>query len=515
MTQAVLQFLGGVGLFLFGMEVMTAALRELASGGLRRLLAGFTATPLKGALTGAMATAVVQSSSAVTVMTIGFVGAGLIGFGQALGVLYGANIGTTITGWVVVLVGFKFKLGLVALPALFLASLMAMLGRGRVERAGRILAGFSLLFIGLEMMQGSMAGLSDRLSPEMLPATGWLGRIQLMGLGLIAALVMQSSSAGVALALVALGAGVIEFEHAAAMVIGMNLGTTFTGMLASLGGGRAMRMTALANVLFNLGTALLAFPLLSVVAPLLHGTFLGSDDQTALVLFHTGFNLFGALVFLPLTAQFSRLVSWMVPERRVALAAALEPSLLSDEGAAMDAAQLVADAITQTIYVALSDALGEKRDLRRLAALSARVEPAIADLSEYLVKIRVPADKIKAQERYASLLHQLDHLKRLMARSAQRAAIGALVSEPRMARPAWVLSEALLRGLPAQRLARLTALVDARARRHRHEALLHEHAGLISANELFQRTDAMRWLERVFDHAERIAHYRQTSVQKS
>lgn len=507
MTQTLLQVLGGVGLFLFGMEVMTAALREMAAGRLRRLLSRFTKTPLRGVATGALATAAVQSSSAVTVMTIGFVGAGLISFSQSLGVLYGANIGTTITGWVVVLLGFKLKLGLVALPVLFVASLMGILGRGQYERLGRILAGFSLLFIGLGMMQGAMAGAEAQLTPQMLPGTGWLGRLALVGIGLGLTVLMQASAAGVAMVLVLLGSHAISFEQGAAMVIGMNIGTTVTGLLAALGGARAMRLTAAANLLFNIGTAAVAFPLLDLVGPMLQDTALGRDDQTALVLFHSGFNLLGTMLFLPLTRPFAALVEKLVPERRVALAEPLDLRLLSDEGAAMDAAQTVVDAVARATYGALAAALGPHQDLRTLAALPARAEPALNALADYMARIRVPSDRAGRQERFGAIMHQLDHLDRLLARAAERDRIGTLSEDKDLARPAHALGAALTKGLPAARLARLARLVAARAQRFRRGALLREHAGLISVADLFHRTDAMRWLDRVFHHAERIAHY--------
>jgi phosphate:Na+ symporter len=154
----VLALLGGVGMILFGMQTMTAALKELAGGSARAALERFTRTPLTGVATGAVATAVVQSSHATTLMTIGFVGAGMLSFPQALGILFGANIGTTATGWIVVLVGFKLQLGVVALPLLFAASLLAVLGGAQWARLGRCVAGFALLFIGIDAMQAGMAG---------------------------------------------------------------------------------------------------------------------------------------------------------------------------------------------------------------------------------------------------------------------------------------------------------------------------------------------------------------------
>ena len=237
MAQA-LPVLGGIGLFLLGMKIMTDALREAAGAGLRRLLARFTTTPLRGVASGALTTAVIQSSSATTVMTVGFVGAGLLSFPHALGVIYGANIGTTVTGWIVSLVGFKLRLGTVAMGLLFMASLALLLTEGRMARLGRIAAGFSLLFIGLDMMQDSMSGAGGWLHPDRMPSDGIGGLLIMAFVGLAMTVVMQSSSAAVAVVLVLLDSGALTLMHAAAAVIGMNLGTTFTALLAVLGGSR-------------------------------------------------------------------------------------------------------------------------------------------------------------------------------------------------------------------------------------------------------------------------------------
>lgn len=506
-----LGFLGGIGLFLFGMETMTAALRDLAGEGLRRWLLRATRTPLRGILTGAAITGLVQSSSAVTVMTIGFVGAGVLGFTQALGVLYGANIGTTATGWIIAMVGMKLQIGAVALPLLFVAALAGILGEGRMARLGRMLAGLSLIFIGLDMMQAAMAGMEGLVTPDLLPGDGWGARLLLIGLGLGLSALMQSSSAGVALALVLLGAGSISFAQAAAMVIGMNLGTTLTGLLASLGGGVGMRRTAMANLLFNGGTAVLAFPLLDLVAPLLHGTGLGSDDQTALVLFHTGFNLMGAAVFLPLTGPFARLVERLVPDRPATLATALEPSLLSDTGSALDAAARAVAAITEATGAALQAALApaDRRDLRPLAALPGQAEPALAALENWLAQIHIPNDRAADLERMTALMHLTDHLSRLAGRAQEMSRIAHLADSPRLSRPARAVVAALAGSRDAAQAERLADLVQAFARRHRRGAMLREHAGLIRLADVFLETDALRWLDRVAEHAERITHYRQ------
>ncbi|TGD63685.1 Na/Pi cotransporter family protein [Tabrizicola sp. WMC-M-20] len=509
MTGGLLGFLGGIGLFLFGMETLTSALRSLAGEGLRRWLLRMTSTPFRGVLTGAGITAVVQSSTAVTVMTIGFVGAGLIGFSQSLGVIYGANIGTTMTGWIIMLVGVKLKLGVLALPVLFAASLMGVLGEGQVARVGRMLAGLSLLFIGLDLMQAAAAGVNAHITPDWLPQDTWTGRLMMAAIGLVLVAIMQSSSAGIALTLILLGADTLSFGQAAAMVAGMNVGTTLTGFLASLGGGSEMQRAALANLLFNLVSAMLALPLIAVLVPLLHTLNTGPDDQTALVLFHTGLNLFGAAVFLPLTKPFAALVIRLVPDRPATLAMALDPQLLADSGTALDAAARTATAITEAIGQALQAALAPQhaRDLRPLAALPDQVEPARKALETWLSRLHVPPDRPELLSRMAALMHLTDHITRLAARSQEHTRIAHLADNPRLARPARTIAAALARPRKAGQAARLFAHIRGLALRHRRGALLREHAGMISPAEVFRETDALRWLDRVAEHAERIEHY--------
>lgn len=504
-----LGFLGGVGLFLFGMETMTVALRSLAGEGLRRWLLRMTSSPFRGLLTGAGITAVIQSSTAVTVMTIGFVGAGLIGFSQSLGVIYGANIGTTVTGWIVMLVGVKLDLGAFSLPVLFAASLMGVLGEGQLARAGRGLAGLSLLFIGLDLMQTASAGIDAAILADLMPADSWLGRLATALIGLVLVAVIQSSSAGIALTLVLLGSGAMSFGQAAAMVVGMNVGTTVTGFLASLGGSREMLRAAVANMLFNLISAIAVLPMIDGLAQALT-TAVWPDPLTGLVLFHTGMNVLGAVLFLPLTGPFSALVVWFVPDRPVTLTTPLDPHLLSDSGTALDAAARTALNISQAIGQALQAAVAPRgqRDLRPLASIPNQVEPARLALEIWLARLQIPADRPEALKRMAALMHLTDHLSRLTARCEERDRIAQLAENPRLARAARAIAAALAKQRKSGQAARLSMLVRAIALRRRRSALMRENAGMLGPAEVFRETDALRWLDRVAEHAERITHYR-------
>lgn len=519
MNADIFLLIGGVGMFLMGMDAMTRALKDIAGSNLRGILARFTTTPLRGVATGAAATAVIQSSSATTVMTVGFVGAGLMSLPQAMGILYGANIGTTVTGWLVSLLGFKLQLDTVAMVALLPASLATLLGRGGVARAGQVLSGLCLLLIGLELMQTAMSDATGLLRPEALPQGGVWGNLALVLAGLVMTVVIQSSSATVALALVLLQGGSIGLLQAAALVVGMNIGTTFTALLASVGGATVMRRAAMANLGFNVITSAIAFPLLLVMGPGMEHLAAVTDPLTALLMFHTGFNVIGTALFLPVTAQFTALVVRLVPGRKdEGLALGLDRALLSDARTGLTAARGAAAMIVARMFAALSAALRDEPDYRPLAALEPNVAKAIDELEQFLANLRLPADMPEEEEVYSALLHEADHLRRLLHRARQTDRINSLMEDRILRRPAVLMGGLLAhaasdtgQSLEPDRLARLEELVQHRTGRHRRGLLLGEHAGLYTLTEVFAHTDAMRWLQRTVHHAERIGFYDRTA----
>lgn len=507
MNEGWLGFAGGIGLFLFGMMVMTDALKALASGRMRAALGQFTTTPLRGVLSGAIGTALLQSSSAVILTVIGFVGAGLMSFPQALGVIFGANIGTTATGWMVSVLGLKLQLGTVALPLLCLAALGAAVTRGVKRQVGMALAGFSLIFLGLEMMQTATVQVSGLLAGGWLPGDSWPGRLALVLIGGAVTVVIQSSSAGVAVALVLLGSGSVTLMQAAALVVGMDLGTTAKSVLATLGGAREMRRTAMAHVGYNVVTAGLAFLALPLM-PLIQRLLLG-DAQTALVVFHTGFNMAGVLLLLPVLPWFARGIEWLVPGGSGPLPEPLDRRLLGEADVAQDAARGAAAALASVQCARLAAALRQTG-----AAQDAGLALAVADLEDFLMRVALPAGGTAGQNRQAALLHLADHLGRLAQRAGQEERLAVLVADPVFRRPVLMLAAALERAAQAPadprlalRLARLHGTLGGRMGRLRRSVLLREHVGLVSPPDLFALTDALRWLERVLFHTERIVHY--------
>ena len=217
--------IGGVGLFLLGMTVMTDGLKALAGSALRAVLSKAAATPLRGSFWGAFVTLLVQSSSATTMTTIALVSAGLLTFSQGLGLVFVANVGTTGTGWLVALIGVRISLTAAALPMIFVGALIKLLAGGRVSGAGAALAGFGLILFGLTALQQGMGGLAELLHPADLPAVlagpdaGWwqgmLGALALVAVGLVMTVVMQSSTAAIAVTLSAYYAGAVGLTKVA------------------------------------------------------------------------------------------------------------------------------------------------------------------------------------------------------------------------------------------------------------------------------------------------------------
>ncbi|TNF88239.1 MAG: Na/Pi cotransporter family protein [Gammaproteobacteria bacterium] len=296
------KFLAGVGLFLFAMAQLEAALSSVAGRSFRQFLRGYTRTPTRSVLTGTAVTAMVQSSSLVGLMVLAFVGAGIMTLPSALGVIFGSNLGTTFTGWIVVTLGFKLDIQALALPLIGVGSLVLVSTQGRLAAFGRLAAGLGFLLLGLDFMKDSVASIRQPVDAVSLAGfASW----QYFFFGVVFAAIVQSSSATMLVAIAALDAGLISLVAAAEIAIGADLGTCSTIILGSFKGAAAKRRVALAHLLFNLGTVIIAYglriQLLAIVAAAgIH------DPLLALVAFHTLFNVLGVAVFLPFTTLMAR-----------------------------------------------------------------------------------------------------------------------------------------------------------------------------------------------------------------
>jgi len=247
--------LGALGMFLYGMNLMSSGLQKAAGDRLRGFLSAMTSNPFKGVLTGLGITSVIQSSSATTVMVVSFVNAGLLTLAQAISVIMGANIGTTVTAWLVSWLGFKADISILAVPLMALGFILSISKKGQRRNISELIVGFSLLFLGLSLMKNSVPDLSS--TPEVLSfIKGWQGHgfgsvLLFLLFGTVLTLVLQSSSATMALTLIMLNMGWIHFDMACAMVLGENIGTTITANIAAAVGNSSAKRAALAHTVFN------------------------------------------------------------------------------------------------------------------------------------------------------------------------------------------------------------------------------------------------------------------------
>ncbi len=306
MIDTVGAFVGGLGLFLLAVSMITDGLKLSAGTALKNIIARSTSTRGRAVASGILVTGVVQSSSAVTLATIGFVNAGLLTLPQSLGIVYGANVGTTMTGWLVAAMGFKIDVQGFALPLIGLGMAARLAGPShRFGALGEALAGFGLFFIGVEFLQSAFGGMADQFDLTAMSVDGLTGLLLYTAIGFAMTLVTQSSSAAIALTLTAATGGVLAIDAAAAMVIGANVGTTSTAMFAVIGATPNAKRVAAAHVAFNVLTGAVAIAVLPLMLRLVgmssDALGLAHVPAVALALFHTTFNLLGVALVWPLT----------------------------------------------------------------------------------------------------------------------------------------------------------------------------------------------------------------------
>ncbi|MDF2158476.1 Na/Pi symporter [Algoriphagus sp. CAU 1675] len=294
------EFLAGLGIFLLGMSQMESGLKELAGKSFRNLLRKFTSQTWKGILTGIMITAVLQSSSLVTLMVLAFLGAGLINLKNSIGVILGTNLGTTVTSWLVLTVGFKVSIAAFAFPLVAFGALVSILLKNRpsIKNTGVLILGFGFLFYGLDLMKNSISDLATQFE---LSSLSGLNILVFLLIGVLLTALIQSSSATTVILLSALNSNILGLEQAAAATIGANIGTTITVIMGAIGGTPDKKRLALVHFLFNLITASLILPFLTPLIDWASSGWGKNDPLTTLALFNTSFNLIGVLLFLPLT----------------------------------------------------------------------------------------------------------------------------------------------------------------------------------------------------------------------
>ena len=519
MTDILFPFLGGIGLFLMGMSLLSQGLIAFAGNALKQSLIRFTGTPFKAFLSGTLATALVQSSSATTVTIIGFVSAGLITFAQAIGFVIGASLGNTGTGWIVATLGLKISLGYYTLPLIGVGALLKLFGKGRAPDLGIALTGFGMIFLGLDTLQQGMQGVAAHYNLSGLPSGGMGDDFLVMLVGLIMTLIMQSSTAAIATTLAAYHAAAINFDQAAALVVGAAIGTTVTGALVAIGATAAAKRTALANILFNLAAGLIAIlllPLLIAAVDGLNARFGLTPGAVSLAAFHTLFIGVGVALFMPFTAQFARLITNLIPERGQALAQHLDDSLYTVPPVALEASQRALEQSAVALFREYENVLGTGYSASTQQKTSA-LRSALEQFYTFLSHLQLPADSTTLADQRMAQLHVIDHQLRLCNRIArlQTAPIAfdsgiyhwAVQDNRNMLELA--MGKDHMQDL-AQRLdeiAAQAARLDDMAHQVRHQILQQSQEGGTAPAHALQTTDAFRWLARSGHHIWRICHY--------
>ncbi|HOZ29625.1 MAG TPA: Na/Pi cotransporter family protein [Bacteroidales bacterium] len=333
MKYSVLDFLtliGSLVLFLYGMKLMSEALQKVAGSSMRKILAAMTSNRFFGVLTGVLITGVIQSSSATTVMVVSFVNAGLLSLAEAISVIMGANIGTTVTAWIVSLIGFKLNMSMLALPLMAFGFPLIFSSHSSRKSWGEFIMGFGLLFMGLGLLSKSVPDINS--NPEILvflqsyTNLGFWSILIFLGIGTLLTVVIQSSSATMALTLVMCYNGWISYEIATAMVLGENIGTTITANLAAIIANTTAKRAALAHTVFNVFGVIWILILFKPITKLVAGIAEGMEGESAymsaaaipvaLSLFHTSFNVANVLIQVWFVKYIEKVVTFILRKKK-------------------------------------------------------------------------------------------------------------------------------------------------------------------------------------------------------
>jgi phosphate:Na+ symporter len=420
------EFLGGLGLFLLGMWMMTEGLKLAAGHALERILGAWTRSRWHGLASGLLITSAVQSSSAVTVATIGFVNAGLLTLTQAVWVVFGANVGTSATGWLVALVGFKLNIGALALPVIGVGAVLKLTGEGRKRSAiGTAIAGFGVLFLGIDLLKNAFAGIGDHFDPQSVAVAGIAGTLVYALIGIVLTALMQSSSAALVVVLTAAGGGLVSLPAGAAMIIGANIGTTVTAVIAVIGATPNAKRTAAAHVLFKACTGavtLVALPAILWII-LAAGRIAGDEltAVTALAIFHTAFNVLGVLLMWPFSDRLVQTLSarFRTAEEDQANPRYLDNNVLAVPTLALDALALEVRRLgSMALAAARSAAGGPAFALDRQRAAADKLMNAIAEFAAKLNQASLPEESAQALPEYLRVARYYDVVATIAAEAS-------------------------------------------------------------------------------------------------
>lgn len=432
--------IGSLVLFLFGMKMMSEALQKVAGNGMRKILAAMTSNRVFGVLTGLLITGVIQSSSATTVMVVSFVNAGLLSLAESISVIMGANIGTTVTAWIISLIGFKIKMSTLALPLIAIGFPLIFSSHSTRKSWGEFIMGFALLFMGLDLLSKSVPDL--KTNPEILmflqsyTDLGFWSILIFLGIGTLLTMIIQSSSATMALTLVMCYNGWISYELAAAMVLGENIGTTITANLAALIANSTAKRAALAHTMFNVFGVIWVMILFKPIVKFIAGIAEGMEGESAyasaaaipvaLSLFHTSFNIANTLIQIWFVKVIEKVVTFIIPKKKedeeefglkFIHTGMLSTSELSILQARKEITEYTKKAYKMFHQVMKQFAETDDKKCKKLAEKISKNEIAMdqfeADIANYLTKISEGELSIMGARRVRTLLKISDNIESL------------------------------------------------------------------------------------------------------
>ncbi len=511
--QTILSLVGGIGIFLMGMTLMTDGLKTLAGDSLRKALSRFTGGRISSFLTGAGITALIFSSGATTFATIGFVSAGLITFEQSIGIIIGANLGNTSMGWLVSSLGFNLNISTLAYPFVAAGALLKLFANHKSAATGTFIAGFGMLFVGIGLMQQGMAGISTAFDPSLLPGDTLPGRLGLILVGIVMTIIMQSSSAALATTLAALNGGAITIVQAATMSIGQNIGTTLIAAIGAIGASTPAKRTALSHVLFNIITGSVVLVLLPVFIAVSEAVSraLGNGGATiTLAAFHTMFNLGGAAMVLPFTHQFARLITRILPDRGPSFTANLDISVLQVPQVAMESARRALTEIGGYVITHLVEVIRGLAPMKKMGEVLPTANYSLLKAEKFLREVRSYNYSSLLHERHTNLIHAVDHLYRLIETCGETESLKHVLESEELSPIAAHLADrtesllAWLRGEmetdPREVVEKASQSIAGIRKDQRKQVLDRTSRGEIDTETAFTLMESMRWLDRVAYH---------------
>ncbi len=520
-------FLGGVGLFLLGMKLMTDGLKVAAGNALREILAHGTATTGRGILSGIVITAMVQSSTAVTVATIGFVNAGLMTLFQSVGVIIGSNVGTTATSWLVAVVGFNVNIQDLAMPAIAIGMALRVTGGGSRRGAlGEALAGFGIFFLGIDVLKTTFDGVEQHFDLARYAGAGLVSLLIFTLIGMVLTVLMNSSSAALAVTLTAAGTGVIPLDAAAAMVIGANVGTTSTALLAVIGATSNAKRAAMALTFFNVLTGIAAFFIMPLLlaggAALARALGLDPNPATVLALFHTATKLTGTAMVWPLTPWLVRVLERMfvTAEEDLGKPRHLDKNVAGTPALALEALNLELARIGDIARRASASAVSAEGDAGQWLAqdkqIIERLVIAVGDFTSLATRnadlpepmSRSFADAVRITQYYEDMVERaLEMTGRRLADIQDEPLAGAVNDFKREAIALLQRADAELEDFRPKKLRKAHKGLEASYQEVKRRLLYAGTAGRIPVRHMVSRLDELSAIRRILDQAVKAALY--------